>query len=72
VNAAGIAAETAATKAGGGQYADFTELFCTTNRCPVIVGNTQVYLDESHLTPEYARQLGPVIEALADRALAHG
>jgi hypothetical protein len=71
VNGAGIAAESAAARAGGGQYTDLTELFCTTNRCPVIVGNTQVYLDESHLTPEYSRQLAPVIGALADRALAH-
>ena len=45
VNQAGIAAESAATKAGGGQYADLTDLFCTADRCPVIVGNTLVYFD---------------------------
>jgi peptidoglycan/LPS O-acetylase OafA/YrhL len=72
VNEPGIAAEAAATTAGGGQYADLTELFCTTNRCPVIVGNTLVYVDEAHLTLEYSRVLAPAIEALADRALAHG
>ena len=72
VNQPGIAAETAATKAGGGQYADLTELFCTADRCPVIVGNTLVYLDENHVTIEYSRLLAPVIGALADRALAHG
>ncbi len=72
VNDAGIAAETTATKTSGGQYDDLTELFCTTNRCPVIVGNTMVYFDWNHLTPEYSRQLAPVIGALADRALAHG
>jgi peptidoglycan/LPS O-acetylase OafA/YrhL len=71
VNQPGIAAETAATQAGGGQYTDLTELFCTTARCPVIVGNTLVYLDNSHLTLEYSRLLAPVIGALADRALAH-
>ncbi|WP_343577292.1 acyltransferase family protein [Mycobacterium sp.] len=70
VNQPGIAAESAATKAAGGQYTDLTELFCTTNRCPVIVGNTQVYLDDSHLTPEYSQLLAPAIGALADRALA--
>ena len=47
VNQAGIATESAATKAGGGQYDDLTELFCTADRCPVIVGNTMVYFDES-------------------------
>ena len=72
MNQRGIAAETAATQAGGGQYADLTELFCTADRCPVIVGNTLVYLDGSHLTLEYSRLLAPVMGALADRALAHG
>ena len=62
----------AATKAGGGQYADLTELFCTADRCPVIVGNTLVYLDDNHVTTEYAQVLAPVIGALADRALTDG
>jgi len=68
-NRPGIAAEAAAVKAGGGQYADLTELFCTANRCPVIVGNTLVYVDAGHLTLEYSRLLAPAIAALADRAL---
>jgi peptidoglycan/LPS O-acetylase OafA/YrhL len=72
VNEPGIAAETAATKAGGGHYDDLTELFCTTDRCPVIVGNTLVYFDNIHLTSEHARALAPALEALADRALAYG
>jgi peptidoglycan/LPS O-acetylase OafA/YrhL len=71
VNQPGIAGEAAATNVGGGQYTDLTDLFCTTARCPVIVGNTIVYLDMSHLTLEYSRQLAPVMGALADRALAH-
>ncbi|WP_278184057.1 SGNH hydrolase domain-containing protein, partial [Mycobacterium alsense] len=70
VNQPGIAAESAATKAGGGQYADLTELFCTPDRCPVIVGNTLVYADEHHVTLDYSRLLAPVMGALADRALA--
>jgi hypothetical protein len=41
VNESGIAAESAATKAGGGQYADITELFCT--------ADTLVYVDSNHL-----------------------
>ena len=71
VNLPGIAAELAATKAGGGQYVDLTKLFCTMERCPVIVGNTLVYFDWSHLTREYSQLLAPVLRALADRALAH-
>ena len=71
VNQRGITAEAAATQAGGGQYADVTDLFCTTDHCPVIVGNTLVFLDWSHLTREYVQELAPVIGALTDRALAH-
>ncbi len=69
VNEAGIRSEAAAATAGGGQYADLTNLFCTSERCPVIVGNTLVYLDKNHLTIEYVRLLGPVLGVLADRAL---
>jgi peptidoglycan/LPS O-acetylase OafA/YrhL len=71
VNQSGIAAEAAATKSGGGQYADLSDLFCTA-RCPVIVGNTLVYMDVSHLTLQFSRQLAPAIGALVDRELAHG
>jgi hypothetical protein len=69
VNGPGMAAESAATKAAGGHYADITDLFCTADRCPPIVGNTLVYHNEFHLTSKYAMQLAPVIGALADRAL---
>ncbi|OBJ03542.1 acyltransferase family protein [Mycobacterium sp. 1465703.0] len=72
VNETGLAAESAATKAGGGRYADITDLFCTADRCPPIVGNTLVYHNEFHLTPQYARVLAPVMGALADRALVSG
>jgi peptidoglycan/LPS O-acetylase OafA/YrhL len=72
MNEPGMAAEAAATKSGGGQYADLTELFCTPERCPVIVGNTIVFHDANHLTFEYARLLAPVMGALADRALLTG
>jgi peptidoglycan/LPS O-acetylase OafA/YrhL len=70
VNDAGIAAETAATTKSGGHYADLTPLFCTAQRCPVIVGNELVYRDDNHLTIAYAETLAPVIGALADQALA--
>ena len=72
VNEAGVTAEATATKTAGGRYADLSELFCTTESCPVIVGNTLVYVDKNHVTHEYARVLAPVIGALTDRALATG
>ena len=72
VNPDGVAAEQAATTAGGGHYADLTDLFCTPDRCPMIVGNTMVFRDDNHVTTEYAQLLAPVIGALADRALKGG
>ena len=68
VNDAGIAAEAAATTAAGGQYADLTSLFCTAQRCPVIVGNNLVYRDDNHVTISYAQTLGPVVGAMAANA----
>ncbi|WP_435406064.1 acyltransferase family protein [Mycolicibacterium rhodesiae] len=70
VNQSGIAMEASATRAGGGQYVDVTDLFCTADRCPAIVGNTLVYLDTTHLSITYAQQLAPAIGALTDRAMA--
>lgn len=72
VDEPGMTAESAATKAGGGQYADVTELFCAADRCPAIVGNALVYHNEFHLTSRYAQLLAPAIGALADRAVVFG
>ncbi len=70
LNDAGIAAEATATAAGGGQYAELSELFCTADRCPVIVGNTLVYRDDNHVTTEYAQVLAPLLAELVDKALS--
>ncbi|OBF81624.1 acyltransferase [Mycobacterium sp. 852002-51163_SCH5372311] len=72
VNGDGIAAERTATTTAGGHYADLTDLFCTPDRCPVIVGNTLVFRDDNHVTTQYAQLLAPVIGALADRAVRDG
>jgi peptidoglycan/LPS O-acetylase OafA/YrhL len=70
LNDAGMAAESAATAAGGGQYVDLSGLFCTAGRCPVIVGNTLVFRDDNHITTEYARVLAPLLTEMIERALA--
>ena len=70
LNANGIAAEAQATSAAGGQYADLSELFCSTTRCPAIVGNDLVFRDDNHVTVTYAQRLAPVFGALADQAIA--
>ncbi|WP_069167777.1 acyltransferase family protein [Nocardia altamirensis] len=72
VNDAGIAAETAATTTAGGQYANLTELFCTSARCPLITRNTLIFRDDNHVTVTYARALAPIMAVLAERTLAKG
>lgn len=72
VNGDGIAAEQAAVTGNGGHYADLTDLFCSPDRCPLIVGNTLVFRDDNHVTTEYAQLVAPLMGALADRALADG
>ncbi|MCV7428859.1 acyltransferase family protein [Mycobacterium montefiorense] len=72
VNDDGISKERAATTGNGGHYADLTDLFCTAERCPMIVGNTLVFRDDNHVTSEYAQLLAPVLGALADRAITDG
>lgn len=72
VNDGGISAERAAVTGNGGHYADLTDLFCTSQRCPVIVGNTLVFRDDNHVTTEYAQLLAPVMGALADGAITDG
>jgi hypothetical protein len=70
LNDGGIAAERAATAAAGGQYAELSDFFCTSDRCPVIVGNTLVYRDDNHVTTEYAQVLAPLLTEMVDKALA--
>jgi peptidoglycan/LPS O-acetylase OafA/YrhL len=72
VDANGIAAEQTAATGAGGNYADLSDLFCTPERCPLIVGNTLVFRDDNHVTTEYAQLLAPLMGALADRAVANG
>jgi hypothetical protein len=72
VNSVGVAAEQAATTCAGGRYADLIDLFCTAERCPMIVGNTLVFRDDNHVTTEYARLLAPVLGTLVDQAVTGG
>jgi peptidoglycan/LPS O-acetylase OafA/YrhL len=72
VNAAGVAAEAAATTAAGGHYADLTDLFCTAVRCPLVVGDDLVFRDDNHLTVEYAALLAPVLAARVEALLPGG
>jgi hypothetical protein len=38
---------------------DLTDVFCRDGDCPAVIGNVLVYADRSHITPTFARTLGP-------------
>jgi hypothetical protein len=40
---------------------DLTSFFCGPSRCFPVVGGVLVYKDENHLTPLFARTLGPYL-----------
>ena len=66
----GIADESRATGAGGGQYAELSQLFCTDRVCPVVVGTDVVFRDDNHVTVSYAQTLAPVLEIITEQAIA--
>ncbi|WP_405372978.1 MULTISPECIES: acyltransferase family protein [unclassified Microbacterium] len=52
--------------------ADFTDTFCTEERCKAVIGNVVVYSDNHHLTDTFARTMIPQLSEEMDRALASG
>ncbi|MGX6607281.1 acyltransferase family protein [Micromonosporaceae bacterium Da 78-11] len=50
-----------AARRAGIKVIDPVPWFCTT-RCPIVIGNTLVFKDNSHLTSAYARSLVPVLD----------
>lgn len=40
---------------------DFTDLFCTADDCPAVIGNVFVYRDSHHVTATYMRTLAPMV-----------
>ena len=50
-----------AARATGVQVLDPTNWFCTSTSCPVIVKNTLLYRDDSHITQSYSKALEPVV-----------
>lgn len=41
---------------------DLSDRFCIEGECPPVIGNVLVYLDDNHLTWEYAKSLAPDLE----------
>ncbi len=55
---------------------DMTDQYCAGDICPTVIGNVNVYVDNSHLTPHYQRTVAPVfvqrVSAALDDLVAQG
>jgi peptidoglycan/LPS O-acetylase OafA/YrhL len=63
-DAARMASTVAAAKEVGATVIDPTSWFCSKARCPVIIGNTPVYHDQTHVTNTYISELEPLLAAV--------
>ncbi|WP_414051189.1 acyltransferase family protein [Macrococcus animalis] len=42
-------------------YHDYSDYFCTDEKCLPVIGNTIIYIDREHITQTYMRTLGPLM-----------
>jgi hypothetical protein len=49
----------AAQSTPGIHLVDFSDVYCTDSRCPVMIGGIYVYRDRTHINDEFARTLAP-------------
>jgi peptidoglycan/LPS O-acetylase OafA/YrhL len=63
-----ISAEVAAARSHDVTFVDTTDWFCTSETCPVVLGNLLVMRDETHITAPMAEFLRPLLEAALQAA----
>jgi peptidoglycan/LPS O-acetylase OafA/YrhL len=51
----------AARRTPGAELVDLTDFYCDEEKCPVVIGGVNVYVDNNHLTVTYARTLAPYL-----------
>ena len=44
------------------RFLDIADRVCGPDRCPAVIGNVLVYLDDNHLTASYSTSMAPLIE----------
>jgi hypothetical protein len=63
VNRDRTVAELAAVRATGATAIDIEPWFCADGRCPVIIDHRVAYANYGHLSPQYVRDLEPLLAA---------
>lgn len=53
-------------------FVDIADAVCTADRCPAVIGNELVYLDDNHLTATYAQSMAPLLRGQVLEGLGRG
>jgi peptidoglycan/LPS O-acetylase OafA/YrhL len=48
---------------------DLSDLFCTKEQCPAVIGNILVYRDQHHVTDAYGKTLAPYLDKIVKKLL---
>jgi hypothetical protein len=54
----------------GAVYYETSDLVCSPQKCPPIIGDMVVYMDNNHLTDTYAESLAPYLKMVMLAALS--
>jgi peptidoglycan/LPS O-acetylase OafA/YrhL len=52
----------ASVKEPRAQWLDMNDTLCTSDQCPIVIGNVIAWRDDHHLTATYSRMLGPILD----------
>ena len=70
INAAWQAEEHAIASYEGIGILDPSYWVCPTDPCPVVIGNLEIYQDQSHLTATYSEAMAPIMASALTRAIS--
>jgi hypothetical protein len=54
----------------GAMYYETSDLVCGAEKCPPVIGDMVVYMDNNHLTDMYAESLSPYLKMLVQAAIS--
>jgi hypothetical protein len=70
VNRARVRVEREMAESIGAMYYETSDLVCGAEKCPPVIGDMVVYMDNNHLTDTYAESLSPYLKMLVQAAIS--
>ncbi|RZQ64902.1 acyltransferase [Amycolatopsis suaedae] len=50
-------------------FLDFSDYYCDTDRCPPVIGNVLLYIDDNHITATYMATMSSIVEEAVETTL---